>query len=424
MNWIRLLLLAVVVLLPLIRPPGPGQTALADAVLIVLLLLTWPKLWRSRRPLKLPLIGPQWLILTGSLIATLASTNTVGCIVTLVQDVYIFIWFITTCNAIEPEDLLWLGRIWGVTALVQAGLIVLGAFAGVRALANEWGRGVGTFINPNMAASYIVTSFFVYLAIPFPRSRVLRAAGGALLLAAAVATGSNAGLAALAAGLAALLAFRLVNQQRVLWHWLGLAALAGTVLCLLMILSTPSGSLAILAALSDTKGVLLLTLGRLGKGFASRTDIWTTAWQAFQQYPIGLGPGTSQIGLGGELHNDFLSHLVERSALGLTGLLWSVVNTFVCLWKMARAEREPGRKFPLPVGPLLAGFASALPFMLTHEILHFRHHWVFLALIFAQAPLSLLTWHRDSVHSRTWICGPIERVRKNGKRQNRAPDQF
>jgi hypothetical protein len=398
MTWTRLLLLAVVVLLPLIRPAGPSQTALADAVLIALLLLTWPKLWRSRRPLKLPLIGPQWLILTGSLIATLASTNTLGCIVTLVQDVYIFTWFITTCNAIEPEDLSWLGRIWGVTALVQAGLIVLGAFAGVRALANEWGRGVGTFINPNMAASYIVTSFFVYLAIPFPRSHVLRAAGGALLLAAAMATGSNAGLAALAAGLAALLVFRLVNQQCVLFHWLGLAALAGAVLCLLM------------------------TVGRLGKGFASRANIWTTAWQAFQRYPIGLGPGTSQVGLGGELHNDFLSHLVERSALGLAGLLWSVVNTFVCLGKMARIERELDRKFPLAVGPLLAGFASALPFMLTHEILHFRHHWILLALIFAQAPLSLLTWHRDSAHSRAWICGPIERVRRNEK--SRASDQF
>jgi hypothetical protein len=237
-----------------------------------------------------------------------------------------------------------------------------------------------------------------------------------------VATGSNAGLAALVAGLAALLVFRLVNQQRILFHWLGLAALAGAVLCLLMILSTPSGSLAILAALSDTKGVLLMTLGRLGKGFASRADIWTTAWQAFQRYPIGLGPGTSQIGLGGELHNDFLSHLVERSALGLAGLLWSVVNTFVCLGKMARVEREPDRKFPLAVGPLLAGFASALPFMLTHEILHFRHHWILLALIFAQAPPGLLTWHRDSAHSRAWICGPIERVRRNGK--SRASDQF
>lgn len=421
MNWIRLLLLAIVVLLPLIRPAGPSQTALADVVLIALSLLTWPKLWRSRRPLKLPLIGPQWLILTGSLIATLVSANTVGCAVTLVQDVYIFTWFIVACNAIESEDLSRLGRVWVVTSLVQGGLIVLGAFAGVRVLANEWGRGVGMFINPNMAASYIVTSIFVYLATPFPRSRVLRVAGGALLLVAAVATGSNAGLAALAAGLVALLAFRLANQRRILWHWLGLAALAGAVLCLLMILSTPSGNLAILAALSDTEGVVLMTLGRLGKGFASRANIWTTAWQAFQRYPIGLGPGTSHVGLGGELHNDFLSHLVERGALGLIGLLWSVANTSICLWKMARVERELDRKLPLAVGPLLAGFASTLPFMLTHEILHFRHHWIFLALIFAQAPLGLLAWHRDSAHLRAWICDPIKRVRKN---ESRAPDQF
>ncbi|MBN1812159.1 MAG: O-antigen ligase family protein [Anaerolineae bacterium] len=407
MSWTRVLLLAIVILLPLIRPAGPGQTALADAALIALSLLTWPILWRARRPLRLPLVGPQWLIWTGSLIATLVSTNTIGCTVTLAQDVYIFVWFLMTCNAIEPEDLPWLGRAWVVTALVQSGLIVLGAFAGVGALANEWGRGVGTFINPNMAASYLVTSFFVYLTTPFPRSRMLRVAGGVLLLVAAVATGSNAGLAALATGLVALLAFRLVNQQRALWPWLGLAALTGTVFCLLVVLSMPSGSLAIMAALSDTKGVLLLTLGRLGKGFVSRANIWTTAWQAFQRCPTGLGPGASRAGLGGELHNDFLSHLVERGALGLIGLLWSIRETFACLWKMPRVERELDRRFPLAVGPLLAGFASTLPFMLTHEILHFRHHWIFLALIFAQAPLSLRIRRRDPAHSRAWLCDPV-----------------
>lgn len=425
MKWSRVLLVAVIILLPLVRPAGPRQTALADGALIALVPVTLLILWRTRRPLRTPLAGPHWLIWTGSLIATLASANAVGCVVTLIQDVYIYSWFIMACNAIEPDDLPWLGRAWVVMALVESGLIVLGAFAGVGALANEWGRGVGTFINPNMAASYIVTSFFVYLATPFPRSRALRVAGGALILMAALATGSNAGLIALATGLVAMLAHRLIVERRNLWPWLGLTALAGAAFCLLLLLSTPSSGLAALEDLSGAGGLLLLTVGRLGRGLASRGSIWFKGWLAFQRYPSGLGPGTSQAGLGGELHNDFLAHLVERGALGLAGLLWAVGATFACFWKMARVEWEDGRRLPLALGPLLAGFVAALPVMLSHEILHFRHHWMFLAIVFAQAPLGWQGWRQTVTRVWAWTRYSVEKPGKvrNGRRlQSRTSD--
>ncbi len=404
MTKFRLLLALAVALLPLIRPAGPNQTALVDLVLVVLLLLAWPMFWRTRQKLRLPLIGPQWLIWIGSLIATLGSTNTLGCIVTLLQDAYIYIWFITVCNVIEPGD--WLPRAWVVTALAESGLIVLGMFAGVGSLTNEWGRGVGTFINPNMASSYLVTSFFVYLAVPFPRSFLLRVAGGALILGAAVATGSNAGLAALAVGLAVVVVYWLVVERHLELLWLGVIVLAGVAFCVLVLSSATHGELAALADAGDKGGMLFLTIGRLGRGMSSRINIWGGAWQALQQYPFGLGPGVSRAGLGAELHNDFLSHLVERGVLGIIGLVWTMAAALVFLWQRVRFERERGERSSLNAAALLAGVIATLPIMLSHEVLHFRHHWLFLALIFAQSPINSTDWRRAAAWSWAWVRQP------------------
>ncbi|MFX3824767.1 hypothetical protein ACJBTM_10565, partial [Streptococcus suis] len=58
--------------------------------------------------------------------------------------------------------------------------------------------------NPNLAASYMMTSFFVLLASPWPSRRLARLGAAGFLLLAVYVTGSNGALLGLAVGVAVL----------------------------------------------------------------------------------------------------------------------------------------------------------------------------------------------------------------------------
>ncbi len=99
-----------------------------------------------------------------------------------------------------------------------------------------------------------------------------------------------------------------------------------------------------------------------------RFQIWSDALAAWQDRPQGLGPGglRARGEARDEAHNDLLGFAVERSLIGLTGL----VGFWVILWRSGNAG----------LGTHTVMFA-VLVGGLTHETVHYRHIWVAIAVI-------------------------------------------
>jgi hypothetical protein len=72
--------------------------------------------------------------------------------------------------------------------------------------------------------------------------------------------------------------------------------------------------------------------------------------------------------------------------LGFIGLLLLVIEVLVCLSaSMALTRGDPGRQFQ--VLALGAGFLGSMIVGMSHEVMHWRHHWLLITLIFAQNKL-------------------------------------
>jgi O-antigen ligase len=117
------------------------------------------------------------------------------------------------------------------------------------------------------------------------------------------------------------------------------------------------------------------------------------------QTPLGIGPGNSagqRLSLGHrerkhsylskEAHNDYVGYLVERGPLGLLSLLILVVQPFVALWWVLKKNTD--RRWKAGVGGALAaalvgGLVATTIHSFVIEKLHFRHFWMFLAIVFA-----------------------------------------
>ena len=235
------ILIAFAILSPLQRITGLGNLTPADFAMVCLALYTWPILWRTRKAVSFPLILPQWLILIASLMATIVSLDRGGSLKTIAADLHIYLWFVTLCNIIEDEEIVSkVGKVWVIVACVETFLVLLG-YAGIGPttaplprgiawapgikreavgtfdLAADSGRAMGTFFNPNATAGYLGTSFLLFLITPFPQKRALRWGVGIWLLAGMVATGSNGGLAGLAAGVFFMILLRSQYKGAMAW---------------------------------------------------------------------------------------------------------------------------------------------------------------------------------------------------------------
>jgi O-antigen ligase len=412
-------LAAAVVLLPLLVPRGPGNTSPADLFAGLFLVLTLLALVQRGRRLRVPAPGAIALILSGSLVALgLSGQPSVG-LLTLLVDTYLLLLFITIPNHLsgaEAERLLRLLLVvWTVAALVWAAVVLAGYLHllphGIEQLlqirANSR-RGAGVSRNnPNLAASYLLTSFFVLLASPWPRQRPLRLLAAGWLLWAVFVTGSLGGVLGLVAGCAvwALAIYRRGGRTAEQVRGLTGAALLLVALGLAGLVAAagvPRPSLADVSTVSQEArgGSLKNSLGRADKSFAGRLVLWSKAvLRTGPRAIVGLGPGEAkqelQISNGSvnrttgtlsthSLHSDFLGFLIERGILGLAGLLLLYAALVRRAWHVLVA----GRRNRIGVAALGAAAVANAAVSLFHETFHFRHVIVLFGLLWVAAELT------------------------------------
>ncbi len=389
-----------VALLPLLVPSGPGNSAPVDAAAVMFLLAAFVALVVGRRPIRTPAVAALGAIVAVSLVATAASRALGASVLSLSVELYLLLLFWTTASVLDGDRRRTrkIMTIWALSALGWA-VIVLGAHfkllpAGLGELlatTDHSGRTAGAAKNPNLAASYLVTSLFVLLATPrIPRLVRLAAAG--VIIWAVVVTGSNGALLALAAGLvvvglgAAIRAFAPVSRAVVI----GAAAAAVTIAAALVVVVSGPPQITTAAvseiAASQANGPLDKSVGRLDNSVGVRLSIWSRAWSGGSQSILtGIGPAAShdiEVAGGGQLnkglHDDYIAFLLER---GIGGAAAFVCFVLVLLrWAASLLVSRIPDHPSWAVGGLGGGIVATLVMAMTHESFHFRHLWLLFAL--------------------------------------------
>ncbi|HZW04165.1 MAG TPA: O-antigen ligase family protein [Anaerolineaceae bacterium] len=380
-----------VCLLPLEWWLLPYSLKIVDFALVALVAAGSLHLLLHRRPVRLPLLLPVWLILIASLLATVSSIAFTDSVLVVVQEVYLYVWFVLLANLLLHllgRDFDALLKLWSAVALFEAAAAVMGMLhigpamfhtnpnGNVVLSGGEVDRALGTFANPNAAGTYLFISLFVLLAAGWPRW--FTAPATVWLLGGIFATGSMGALLTALASLAALL---IVTQGQHFRPALGVLAVAGAVVLGLGILLAARSVSAGGMSLSDSD-LFLTTFGRFPRSLVSRLGLIERLWPAYLQYPLGIGPNVSAAYMG-SLHNDYVAFLIERGPLGLIGWLW-VMGAMLTLPLRALRRRpdRPGndRWVVLALGAaLLAVSLNAL----THELAHFRQVWMLMAFLTA-----------------------------------------
>jgi hypothetical protein len=407
------LLVGTIALLPLLVPRGPGQSAPVDAVALVFILFALGGLlWRGR-PLHLPAIGALSLLMAASVVATVASLSLADSLLSLLIEAYLILLFLSVANDLgdDRRALRVALTAWAVASLVWAAVFIGFHYhllpEGLQQLLVENSKGGGYRVagaskNPNLAASYMTTSFFVLLASPWPRRRLVRLAAAGSLLLAVYVTGSNGALLGLAAGVAVLAVAACLRGSRTPRQRLqvaGAAMVAGVVIltAALLVVGIPQVGVSDLQAVAKRErgGVFAGSLGRLDRSAGARLTIWSNAWKGTgSRVLVGVGPAAApQIPFAAHrlrrsLHNDYLAFLIERGVLGLLGLL--AFCTVVLRWSgrllAVPPQEDAGGRWRL------AGLAGAvvanLVLATNHESFHFRHLWLLFGLVWAASRLA------------------------------------
>jgi O-antigen ligase len=412
-------LATMIALLPLLVPKGPVNTSPADLFAAAFLLLSLLALAQRGRRLRVPAPGPIALILVGSVVALALSTHPRLGLKTLLADTYLLVLFITIANHLSgarAERLLRLLLIvWTAAALVWATVLLAGYLdllpQGVEHLlkiraTSQRGAGVSRN-NPNLAGGYMVTSFFVLLASPWPRSRPPRLLAAGWLLWALFATGSLGALLGLVAGCAAWalgVYLRSGRSAREVRGLAGVALMLGTLglAGLVTAVGIPRFGLAEVHAVSEEAkgGTLDNSVGRAGKSSAGRLGLWSEAVaRAGPRVIIGVGPGEAkqelQISNGDinpdtgslsthSMHSDFLGFLIERGIVGFSGLLLLYAVLLRRVWRVLVV----GRHRRIGVAALGAAVVANAAHSLFHETFHFRHTIVLFGLLWVAAELA------------------------------------
>ena len=424
--WTWYLVLAVC-LTPVLVPPGPGRSALLDPFNVIAMGVFATTFAITRRAIQVPFITPVFLMSLGSLVATANAVNAPAAIFTLLQDAYLYFWFVVLVNVLhERGDLRSLRVAWVVAAccvavIGLAQVAMRGGEASLMGVLNPKGfRAMGTFDQPDELADYLAMSVFMALSLSTGLGRFLRWGAIALILVAMAATKANGGLISLAAGLAAWAVVRVwtLGVSPAGWIAGGLVAVSTALIAVWMVAGLGVGA----ARLSRLEANSFL--GRMGHSSEGRAMIWKSLSLRYQRNPIGIGPGNSRWQtvtieererpiaghldtfdtgadpfLSKEAHNDYIAYLLERGPVALIGMLLLRWQVFVRILKGrvgARATRERMATGALTASLFGAWVASCLNAN-TIETLHFRHVWVFLALVCAMEFRPALARHASGV---------------------------
>jgi O-antigen ligase len=401
--WGRLvaaMLIGSVVAAPLLVPPFLSNAVPGDFINLAFICSCALLIWRLRIPMGVPLGLGYVLFLLGGLLALPSSANVPVSVVTIVQDVYLFLLFLTACNylAEKPGRPTSLATVWVAVGLVVGALTWLWTLGYPDAVPRLFGwptvsidgRAQGTFRDPNLAANYLVVSLFILWAVPRPRSVRLKLLLSIPFLLGIVTTYSNTAIASLVAGSLAALGLSFVAGRRSrLPAALGLMAVA---LLLSVVLSgIYMQSSAVIVRSAGWTQTFSQSLGRVDEAAADRGQRWRQAIDLFgDQILLGVGPaGATEalkmigVPLPGELHDDYLAGFVERGVVGGLGVICLFLAAIIRTMRFALDRRlETGGWRP---AALFGGVVATLVSALTLEVLHFRHLWLFLALVMAVA---------------------------------------
>lgn len=386
------LIAMVLVLLPYERLILPFNTRIVDFVLVLAILYFIFLSGFVHQYIHLPLIWPIWMVLIASLLATVTGMMGSESYLAIIKDIYIFVWFIALCNLLfnlRLDGLNLLMKIWSLIAVVEATTSILGML-GIgpamfytppfydKALSiGRFNRAIGTFLNPNALAPYLVVSLFVLLVTTWPKS--IRLFLAVWILAGIFGTGSMAAMTSTIGGLVILLGvngFLKTKEIPKFWGFMLLVGLVFVLMIALIFVLFPS--ILSSSTLAERSDLFMITLGRLPRSFSSRVNLILSAWPIYSRFPLGTGPETYDL-LSGELHNDYISYLFERGPLGLIGWLGMVGILLFTSFRSATHQTNDHHRWQLL--SFGVGFLACAVISLSHEISHFRQVWVFIAFL-------------------------------------------
>ena len=382
------LLVLLVCILPLEHWRFPFNVKPSDFALILLTLYGLLRAGQTHQRLDFPLILPIWTILLSSLFATLVGLGSPDSVIAIVQEIYIFTWFIVLTNvlkALSLSDLDRLMKIWSVIACLVSVTTVMGMLrigpsmfyrSSYEEVTADLIRATGTFDNSNSAAVYISISLFMLLGTSWPLW--LRSVLGMWLFVGMFGTGSNGALFSTLGGLVLFVGVYLALQNRrdikLLLAAIGIGVGIAAVALLILGLASPLLS----GARFDMRSPLLSnTLGRLSHAVSRRIDILTWAWKAYRRHLLGTGPNV----FGSGLHNDYAAFLFERGPVGFVAWLWMIGA--VLLSALQAASQLANKHQRSQVLLLGAGFLACAVNALSHEVSHMRQVWMLMAFLFA-----------------------------------------
>jgi O-antigen ligase len=396
-----------VVVLPVVTPIGPANITAADLALLGAIAAVVYTAGTSGHALHLPYLVPAGIIVVaGVLAAILGSYPTVG-FVAVLQDVYLFAWCAAIANAARsPNAMASLLRVWSLSGIAWASILVGAVLTGQNQIAGvtelDGTRAALTFGEQNGAALYFVICLAIVLAARCPSNRALRVLAVAVIVTATLFTGSLAGLSGIL-GIGLTFAFLGVRERRGLLTAIGVFTLMTVASGLLITLADPARILS--SAQESRYGIIRDSIGRHQDSAGSRELLTREAMRLYWTGPvIGRGPVATREALfaqqapyAKEAHNDYLAALVERGALGLVGVLLfagALAVRVAAVWTPRRLSAGFAGAVPKPAA-LAGGLVAIAVFSFTHEVLHDRTVWAFLAVIAA-----LYLWGRGGAPAR------------------------
>jgi O-antigen ligase len=294
----NLYLLAVAALIPLMPPQDlsnenllgfkqllwmrslPYNSIIFDYVNLISIFLFSIYWSLIRKKVTIPLIFPFSIILFGSLLATCNSTVFITNLVTLAQDMYLFVLFVVLYNALDDQRALrYFVICWLVVATLEASLMLF------QLSTNLSVRVAGTVGEANGAGGYLATSLFFVLN-PYVNLGLLAKAIFCLLT-----IGGIFATKSLSATLGALVGSLVVFTS----YWLRLG-LVRRVKLGLVALAVAMTAVAVFPHVASVPNFL-----DRGPGSAEgRGVIWKAGLESFINNPLGIGDWPSR--LSGPVH--------------------------------------------------------------------------------------------------------------------------
>jgi len=327
------------------------------------------------RAIEIRLVAPAAVILVASMISMINSEDVALSLVTLTQELYLYVFFVVLSNVLQTErDMRLLAGATFFAAAASSVPLLL------ELLANPTGRAEGYFTDDNGAAGYLGALAFL-ACYPYAKwGRYLRPILLGLILVGLFATKSISGALSFLVGTVAVF----------VGYWLYSAAatrrriLVGGLLASLLLIP-----LYQVAANQHNY------LDRLEGSETGREDIWSAGLETFAHNPLGIGIGPARfkevVIVPGwshrkELHSDYLASLVERGLFGFIGLLLILASIARSLARSLKRHTSQGEL--LWILGLAGMFVFTLIDAASHETLHNRHVWLIYAMIVAQERIS------------------------------------